>query len=101
MITIKSILNEINHHKKILIVANIIATVSILLSIPVPLLIPKLIDEIILGKEGWITEAIDQYITISSPEYYILVVLIITILLRASSLLLNIIHIRLFTKIAK
>jgi len=101
MITIKSILNEINHHKKILIIANIIAIVSILLSIPVPLLIPKLIDEIILGKEGWITEAIDQYITISSPEYYILVVLIITILLRASSLLLNIIHIRLFTKIAK
>ncbi|MCK4441606.1 MAG: ABC transporter ATP-binding protein, partial [Sulfurovaceae bacterium] len=101
MITIKSILKEINHHKKILIVANIIAIVSILLSIPVPLLIPKLIDEVVLGKEGWITEAIDQYITIGSPEYYILVVLIITVLLRASSLLLNIIHIRLFTKIAK
>jgi len=101
MITIKSIINEINHHKKILIVANIIAIISILLSIPVPLLIPKLIDEVVLGKEGWITEAIDQYITISSPEYYILVVLIITVLLRAGSLLLNIIHIRLFTKIAK
>jgi ATP-binding cassette subfamily C protein len=101
MITIKSIINEINHHKKILIVANIIAIISILLSIPVPLLIPKLIDEVVLGKEGWITEAIDQYITIGSPEYYILVVLIITVLLRAGSLLLNIIHIRLFTKIAK
>jgi len=101
MITIKSILNEINHHKKILIVANIIAIVSILLSIPVPLLIPKLIDEVVLGKEGWITEVIDQYITIGLPEYYILVVLIITMILRAGSLLLNIIHIRLFTKIAK
>ncbi|MCK4441132.1 MAG: ABC transporter ATP-binding protein, partial [Sulfurovaceae bacterium] len=101
MITIKSILNEINRHKKILILANIISIVSILLSIPVPLLIPKLIDEIVLGKEGWITETIDQYITIGSPEYYILVVLIITMLLRAISLLLNIIHIRLFTKIAK
>jgi len=101
MITIKSILDEINHHKKILIVANIIAIISILLSIPVPLLIPKLIDEVVLGKEGWITNAIDQYITIGSPEYYILIVLIITIILRAISLLLNIIHIRLFTKIAK
>jgi len=101
MITIKSILDEINHHKKILIVANIIAIVSILLSIPVPLLIPKLIDEVVLGKEGWITNAIDQYLTIGSPEYYILVVLIITMALRAISLLLNIIHIRLFTKIAK
>jgi len=101
MITIKSILDEINHHKKILIIANIIAIVSILLSIPVPLLIPKLIDEVVLGKEGWITNAIDQYITIGSPEYYILIVLIITIILRAISLLLNIVHIRLFTKIAK
>ncbi|HHD80576.1 MAG TPA: ABC transporter ATP-binding protein, partial [Campylobacterales bacterium] len=62
MITIKSILNEINRHKKILILANIISIISILLSIPIPLLIPKLIDEIVLGKEGWITNAIDQYI---------------------------------------
>jgi len=100
-ITIKYILNEINHHKKILILANIIAIISILLSIPVPLLIPKLIDEVVLGKQGWITETISQYISISSPEYYILVVLIVTILLRAMSLVLNIIHIRLFTKIAK
>ena len=101
MIDIKSILKEINHHKKILIVANIIAIISILLSIPVPLLIPKLIDEIVLGKERWITETIDQYLTISSPEYYILIVVIITMALRAISLILNIIHIRLFTKIAK
>ena len=101
MITIKSILKEINRHKKILILANIIAIISILLNIPVPLLIPKLIDEIVLGKEGWITELMDQYINISSPEYYILVVLIITMALRAMSLILNIIHIRLFTKIAK
>ncbi len=101
MITIKSILKEINRHKKILILANAIAIISILLSIPVPLLIPKLIDEIVLGKEGWITDFIDQYITIGSPEYYILVVLTITMTLRAMSLILNIIHIRLFTKIAK
>ncbi len=101
MITIKYILDEIKHHKKILILANIISIISILLSIPVPLLIPKLIDEVVLGKEGWITSTIDQYITIGSPQYYILVVLIITITLRAVSLLLNIIHIRLFTKIAK
>ncbi|NOZ89765.1 MAG: ABC transporter ATP-binding protein [Epsilonproteobacteria bacterium] len=101
MITIKSILKEINRHKKILILANIISIISILLSIPVPLLIPKLIDEVVLGKEGWITSTIDQYITVGSPEYYILVVLIVTIFLRAISLVLNIIHIRLFTKIAK
>ena len=101
MITIKSILKDINRHKKVLLLANFVAVVATLLSIPVPLLIPLLIDEIILGKGGWVTKNIDQFLTISAPEYYILVVVIVTILLRAISLVFNIIHIRLFTKIAK
>jgi ATP-binding cassette subfamily C protein len=101
MITIKSILNEINKHKRVLILANFVAVLATLLSIPVPLLIPLLIDEIILDKGGWVTESIDQFISISSPEYYILIVVIVTILLRAVSLSFNILHIRLFTKIAK
>jgi len=101
MISIKSILREISKHKKVLMVANVVAILSTLLTIPVPLLIPLLIDEIILGKGGKITDMIDQYLTISSPEYYILTVLIITLVLKAISLLLNLLHIRLFTKIAK
>ena len=101
MISIKSVLKEISQHKKVLIVANIVVIFATLLSIPVPLLIPLLIDEIILGKGGWVTESIDTFVTISSPEYYILAVLIVTLLLRALSLALNILHIRLFTKIAK
>jgi ATP-binding cassette subfamily C protein len=101
MITIKSILDEINKHKRVLILANFVAVLATLLSIPVPLLIPLLIDEIILGKGGWVTDNIDKFFTISSPEYYILIVVIVTILLRAVSLSFNILHIRLFTKIAK
>jgi len=54
-----------------------------------------------LGKNGWITPLIDKFLSIPSAEYYILVVLIVTIILRAIGLILNIIHIRLFTKIAK
>jgi len=101
MISIKGVLKEIYRHKKVLMIANISAIFATLLSIPVPLLIPLLLDEIILGKTGWITETIDGFLTISSPEYYILTVLIITLMLRALSLLLTILHIRLFTKIAK
>jgi len=92
MISIKSILCEISKHKKVLMVANLVAILSTLLTIPVPLLIPLLIDEIILGKGGEVTQTIDQYMTISSPEYYILVVLIVTLFLKAISLLLNLLH---------
>ncbi|RUM67422.1 MAG: ABC transporter ATP-binding protein, partial [Sulfurovum sp.] len=101
MISIKSILEEISKHKKILIGANLVAILSTMLTIPVPLLIPLLIDEIILGKGGTITHTIDHYLTIGSPEYYILTVLLITLFLKAISLLLNLLHIRLFTKISK
>ena len=101
MISIKTVLQEILKHKQVLIFANFLAIFSTLLSIPVPLLIPLLIDEIILGKGGWVTDTIDGFITIYSPEYYILTVLIITVLLRLFSLIFSIFHIRLFTKIAK
>ncbi len=101
MITIKSILDEISKHKKVLIWANLVAIFSTLLTIPIPLLIPMLIDEIILGKGGEITQTIDQYLTINSPEYYILVVLLLTLFFKAISLILNLIHIRLFTKVSK
>ncbi|SFV67591.1 Lipid A export ATP-binding/permease protein MsbA [hydrothermal vent metagenome] len=101
MISIKYILEEISKHKKVLIGANLVAILSTILIIPVPLLIPLLIDELILGKSGTITKTIDQYLTIGSPEYYILVVLLITLFLKAISLLLNLLHIRLFTKISK
>lgn len=101
MITIKSILEEISKHKRVLIWANIVAIFSTLLTIPVPLLIPMLIDEIILEKGGIITKTIDQYLAIGSPEYYILVVLIVTLLLKAISLFFNLLHIRLFSKISK
>ncbi len=54
-----------------------------------------------MEKSGWITPLIDRFLSVPSAEYYILIVLIVTIILRAIGLILNIIHIRLFTKIAK
>ncbi|HHH19704.1 MAG TPA: ABC transporter ATP-binding protein, partial [Campylobacterales bacterium] len=71
MITIKSILKEIYKHRTQLILANLVAVVATLISLPVPLLIPLLIDEIVLGKGGDVTQFIDQYITVGSPGYYI------------------------------
>ena len=101
MISIKTIFSEIAKHKKVLISANLVAILATMLTIPVPLLIPLLIDEIILGKGGTITQTIDQYLTIPSAEYYILTVLLLTLFLKALSLMFNLLHIRLFTKISK
>ncbi len=101
MITINSIFKEIYKHKRILIIANVVAIISTLIILPVPLLIPILIDEIILGKSGKVTEIIDHFFTVESTAYYILIVLIVTLVAKAVSMLLNLLHIRLYTKISK
>ncbi len=89
MITIKSIFKEIYKHKRVLIIANIVAIISTLILLPVPLLIPILIDEIILGKTGKVTEIIDHFFTVESTAYYILIVLIVTLVAKAVSMVLN------------
>lgn len=101
MITIQSILKEINNHRTTLILANLVAIIATLVSLPIPMLIPLLIDEIILGNGGEVTHFIDQYITVSSPAYYILIVLIATMLFKVISMLFNLVHIRLYTRISK
>jgi len=101
MISIKFIFQEIYKHKKNLIVANIVAILSIVVVVPVALFLPLLIDELILGKSGVIIETIDKYFSVGEPFYYIVIVLLVTITLKAVGLVFSLLHIRLFTKISK
>ena len=101
MISIKSIFQEILQHKKVLLLANTVAIISTLVVLPVALLLPLLIDELILGKGGVIVDTIDKYFTVGEPMYYIVIVLLITMGLKAVGLVFSLLHIRLFTKISK
>ena len=101
MINIQSIFQEIIKHKKVLLLANSVAILSTLVVLPVALLLPLLIDELILGKGGVIVDTIDKYFTVGEPMYYILIVLLVTMGLKAVGLLFSLLHIRLFTKISK
>jgi len=84
-----------------LFLANMVAIISTLVVLPVALLLPLLIDELVMGKGGKIVETIDNYLTVGEPMYYILIVLLITMGLKAIGLLFSLLHIRLFTKISK
>ncbi|HHD82289.1 MAG TPA: ABC transporter ATP-binding protein, partial [Campylobacterales bacterium] len=101
MITTKSIYQEILKHKKKLLFANSVAILAVLVVLPVSLLLPLLIDELIFHKEGWIIPTIDNYFTVTEPMVYILIVFLLTIGLKALGLLFSLLHIRLFTKISK
>ncbi len=90
-------------HKRELVMANMIALVATLASVPLPLLMPLLVDEVLLNQPGWIVATIDPWFPESwhGPTLYIGAVLAITVVLRTIALLLNVWQARQFTRISK
>ena len=90
-------------HKRELIRANIIAVIATLASVPVPLLMPLLVDEVLLDQPGVIVSAISALTPVAwqGPTFFILFILLLTLLLRLAALCLNVWQTRQFTIIAK
>ncbi len=97
------IINVARQHKRPLIIAHIIAVIAMLVSVPVPLLMPLLVDEVLLNKPGFVVQSINNMTPTAwhTPVLYILCILILTFLLRLSALVLNVFQTRQFTIIAK
>ncbi len=97
------ILEIARQHKQQLVVANIIAVLATLASVPVPLLLPLLVDEVLLDQPGVVVNTLNS-ITPSAwhvPLLYIVSVLMLTVILRLIALVLNVYQTRQFTIIAK
>ena len=101
MIRWKDIFNEIKKYKREIILGNVIAVIAVIISTPIPLLIPLLVDEVLLNKPGFLTQTIDRFFDYKTPFFYVVVVLIITILLRFLFFILNVAQSILFTRISK
>lgn len=90
-------------HKKQLISGHLIAILATAASVPVPLLMPLLVDEVLLAKPGMVLQTIDPWLPAEwrQPIAYITLILIASLLLRLFSIVLNIIQTRQFSAIAK
>ncbi|RLA32933.1 MAG: ABC transporter ATP-binding protein [Gammaproteobacteria bacterium] len=90
-------------HKRELIVAHIVAIFAVLLSVPVPLLMPILVDEVLLGQPGVAVATMQGLFPEAwwGPVLYIVAVLGLTVLLRIGALALTVWQTREFTIIAK
>ncbi|MBU2568831.1 MAG: ABC transporter ATP-binding protein/permease [Gammaproteobacteria bacterium] len=90
-------------HKKELLVAHIIAILGTIASVPVPLLMPLLVDEVLLDKPGLVIATINRFTPEAwqGPILYILTILLLSLLLRIISILFHIIQGKQFTCIAK
>lgn len=97
------VISVAKEHKRELVMANIIAVLATLASVPVPLLMPLLVDEVLLDKPAFVVNTINDFTPQAwhSPALYIFLILGLTLVLRLTALVLNVWQARQFTLIAK
>ncbi len=90
-------------HKRSLIYANILAVLATLCSVPIPLLLPLLVDEVLLGQRGQALQMMDLLLPSMWQQAvgYIAFMLVLTFVLRLSSLLFNVAQSKMFTHLSK
>jgi len=99
--TFKHLIKEIKKYKKEFITAQIIALIATIISIPIPMLMPLLIDEVLLKKPGIWVESISKIFGSCSPFCYVIVTLSIVLILRSLFVGLNVAQTYFFEKITK
>ncbi|CAI8981483.1 ABC transporter ATP-binding protein [Pseudomonas sp. IT-P291] len=91
------------HHKKSLWIANGVAVLATLCSVPIPLLLPLLVDEVLLGHG----DAALKIMNLALPDGwqkaagYIGLMLLVTLTLRCAALMFNVVQAKLFAGLAK
>ncbi|WP_413113596.1 ABC transporter ATP-binding protein [Thaumasiovibrio sp. DFM-14] len=90
-------------HKKRLIIANVVAVLATFISVPIPMLLPIMVDEVLLDKPAWGVNAMNVLLPQAwhQPAAYIVFSLVLIITMRTLSQGLNILQSRQFTLVAK
>ncbi|MFC4862772.1 ABC transporter ATP-binding protein [Pseudomonas sp. MAHUQ-62] len=91
------------HHKRALWLANLVAVLATLCSVPIPLLLPLLVDEVLLQRGDAALRFMDNFLPQpwESAVGYIGLMLVVTLLLRGMALVFNVLQARLFARLAK
>ncbi|HGS4503100.1 TPA: ABC transporter ATP-binding protein [Vibrio parahaemolyticus] len=97
------LITQVKKHKSKLILANLIAIVATLISVPIPLLMPLMVDEVLLDKPASGLAAMNAVLPEAwhTPTGYIFFTLFLVVLMRAASQTLNIVQSRQFTLVSK
>ncbi|ACO79633.1 ABC transporter, ATP-binding protein [Azotobacter vinelandii CA] len=90
-------------HRKALMLANLVAVLAALTSVPIPLLLPLLVDEVLLRQGDAALRLMDRVLPAAwqSAVGYIGLMLLATLLLRSASLLFGVLQARLFARLSK
>jgi ATP-binding cassette, subfamily C, bacterial len=90
-------------HRRELVLANLIAILGTAVAVPIPLLIPLLVDEVLLHQPGFGIRTMNALFAESwhGPVLYILAVLFLTLFMRLIAVSLGVWQMRQFTAISK
>ncbi|WP_017906397.1 ABC transporter ATP-binding protein [Pseudomonas asplenii] len=90
-------------HRKALWIANSVAVLATLCSVPIPLLLPLLVDEVLLKHGDAALRVMNHLLptTWQTAVGYIGLMLLVTLCLRCTALLFNVVQARLFAGLAK
>ncbi|PPK62942.1 ATP-binding cassette subfamily C protein [Malaciobacter marinus] len=100
-ITFKYIWQLLLQKRKQLIFGQLITVIAILISIPIPLMLPALVDEVLLNKPNFFVNNINDFFGSGNAFYYIAIVTIIVILLRFIHFIFSAIITKIFTALGK
>ncbi len=97
------LITQVKKHKSKLLYANAIAIAATLISVPIPLRMPLMVDEVLLNKPGTGLAVMNKWLPSDwqTPTGYIMFTLLLVVLMRAASQLLNIVQNRQFTLVSK
>jgi len=97
----KEILSHIKHYKKQLILGNVFAILATIINIPIPLFLPLLVDEVLLGKEGIFINTYRALFGEGHAVIYVLVALFLAVFFRGLHFIFYAYQVKIFTTISK
>lgn len=103
MLTWRGIADELKTHRARLLQANLIALLAVSAAVPVPLLLPLMVDEVLLQHPGKMVAVIGAWFPAAwhGPVLFIGAALLLTLVLRLTAILLNVWQGRTFSLLAK
>ncbi|MEW6253582.1 MAG: ABC transporter ATP-binding protein, partial [Planctomycetota bacterium] len=103
MLSWRGILAELRAHRGRLLAANLAALLAVIAAVPVPLLLPLMVDEVLLGHPGPVVAAIGAWFPPAwhGPVLFIGATLVLTLVLRLTAIALNVWQARTFSLLAK
>lgn len=97
----KEILSHIKHYKKQLALGNVFAILATIINIPIPLFLPLLVDEVLLGEEGIFINTYRAFFREGNAVIYVLVALFLAVFFRGLHFIFYTYQVKIFTTISK